>query len=235
MYHWRHHAALLEAPLTPPTKISATSVEAKQLLLGARLLIIVGALYVVSFLARGVFVDPAREHARFAQTMSEPRALVAGVVFIAAIMLHLVVAFALTQFARREAVQEGTIGFLLTTFGLVLSAAATGPAIYVYPHIASAFLHDNPRAIEIAGSSTGAFYLGTVLLQGFLVTIGSGFVAQALTKSRVPRWVGVVYAVAALLYTTPVLGFAAELFGSALLAVAGAGLLMNRGVARAAD
>jgi hypothetical protein len=191
---------------------------------GGQVLAVVATVYVGSLIGRGPFIDPATSPAAFAETMANPKVIASGLAYVAAMALQTVAVFYIARAVRSkspgatEAAVVGTIG------ALFLTTAIVGPFVFIYPAIAKSYLAGNANALDIVKSAANPLFLGSIVVEGLGLTIASIFLAIALRRSGIKPWIGITYALGALLYSTPIPGFAAEIIGSVLLLASGVGL-----------
>jgi hypothetical protein len=141
-------------------------------------------------------------------------------------MVHQVGIIALYLAARSAAPRASVSGLIASTAGLMLTCAIIGPFVYVYPVIGARQLSGSPDAVQIAIQAAGPAFLGSVMAEGLLVTVGAGLLGLALVRAgAMPKWNAVLFTLAPVLFSTPVPGLPAEVAGSAMLAASGVVLL----------
>jgi hypothetical protein len=187
-------------------------------------LALVGALYVGGLLGRGPSIDPTTEPLAFAQFISSTRGIASAMIYVLGMAMHIVGVLVAIRGVSAAHPRFAILSALLTIFALVLTAAVIGPFIYTWPAITQSYLEGNTRAMEVVKHAAGPLFVGSVLLEGILLTAGGILFGQVLSKAGVPRWITLCYALSAPLYATPIPGFFVEVSGLMLLLVAGIGL-----------
>ena len=195
----------------------------------AATLVIVGLLYVGGLLVRGSSADPGTDPQGFAVAMRDPTIAAAGWAYVLALLLHGLAVVDLSALARPRSPRAAKVARVASLAAILLTATAMGAILLVFPAAAEMFLEGKQDALQVVLRATVPF-LGTILLEGTLLTIGSIALAISLWRAHLgPRWAAVLVAVAAPLYATPAPGFVADVLGSLLLLAAGIGLFLSAG------
>lgn len=198
--------------------------ERADLRLAGILIAITGALYVSGLLGRGPSIDPSTDPTAFAQFVSSTRGIVSAAVYIIGMGIH-IVGIVIGARALAGVNSRGVnLAAVVTIASLVLTIAIIGPFVYTWPAIARAYLDGNTRALEIVKLAVGPLFIGSVLAEGALSTLGGVLFALVLRRAGTPSWVAWTYGLSAPLYATPIPGVYAEVTGSALLLIAGIGM-----------
>lgn len=187
-------------------------------------LAVVGSLYVGGLIGRGASIDPTTEPVAFAQFVSSARGIGSAMIYVVGMAIHVLAVVVAMRGVGTAHPRFAVMSVVLTVVALVLATAVVGPFVYTWPAITRSYLDGNTRAMEVVPLAAGPLFIGSVLVEGILLTAGGALFARVLSKAGVPAWITIAYAFSAPLYATPIPGYPAEVFGSLLLLVAGIGL-----------
>ncbi len=198
--------------------------------LGVLALPAAGLLSTIASLVPGVFINPAADPEGFAEASGW--AGIGNMVGIVSAVLLLVGVWALYSFVVGTSGDRWALfGVLLNFVGLGLFLPFIGILAFAAPVAGKLYLNGDKNALSVIADSTSistyasnpaAFFFGAIGVPFLLV--GSVLLGIAIWRCRrLPRWLGIIYAVAAPLWIDPLSDFqpAIAFVGSLLLLTSG--------------